>query len=70
MGEIADDIIDGTCCALCGQYFMTKENYAKWEANDFKQTEGIELFSHGYPVACGDCWEEDCGYEKATESTI
>jgi len=21
MGQMADDIIDGACCALCGEYF-------------------------------------------------
>jgi len=46
MGEVADAMIDGSCCAICGQYFE----------ND-----------HGYPVACKDCWEPDCGYQKATE---
>lgn len=49
MGEIADDIIEGVCCALCGQYFEQE---------------------HGYPVACSDCYEEGCGYQKATEDLI
>ena len=49
MGEIADDIIDGNCCALCGVYFEK---------------------SHGYPVACEDCYDEDCGYPKATEEEL
>lgn len=22
MGEIADDMVDGNCCALCGVYFI------------------------------------------------
>lgn len=21
----------------------------------------------GYPAACAECWEKDCGYEKAPE---
>lgn len=25
---------------------------------------------HGYPVACKECWEKDCGYQKATEDLI
>jgi hypothetical protein len=53
MGEIADDIIDGSCCALCGQYFT----------NDGGKT----LYDHGYPVACKECWTPDCGYEEADE---
>lgn len=27
MGEIADDIIDGACCALCGTYFLQEYGY-------------------------------------------
>lgn len=53
MGQIADDIIDGSCCAFCLMYFEDPED------DDF-------IYSHGYPVACKECWEPDCGYEKAT----
>lgn len=49
MGEIADDMIEGVCCALCGQYFVEE---------------------HGYPVACDECYEPDCGYQKATYRLI
>jgi len=47
MGEIADDMVDGTCCALCGQYFKDpeKENMS---------------YTHGYPVVCWDCWDDYC----------
>lgn len=27
MGEIADDMIDGACCAICGQYFEEEQGY-------------------------------------------
>lgn len=27
MGETADDIINGACCALCGEYFDTEYGY-------------------------------------------
>ena len=27
MGEIADDIINGWCCDLCGQYFNEEHGY-------------------------------------------
>lgn len=54
MGQIADDIIDGMCCALCGEYFVDK--------ND-------NLFSHGFPVACDECWSKKCGYEKQSKDT-
>ena len=23
--------------------------------------------AHGHPVACDDCWTEDCGYKKVNE---
>ncbi len=62
MGEIANDMIEGVCCALCGQYFAKEKNI-----------DGADvpvIYSHGYPVACKDCWEPDCGYEKATAETI
>ena len=42
MGEIADDMIDGTACGLCGCYF-------RGEKQD-------ELYTHGYPVVCQHCW--------------
>lgn len=53
MGQIADNMIEGRCCALCGQYFINR------------MTE--ELFEHGYPVACDECYESDCGYEPCNE---
>jgi hypothetical protein len=52
MGQMADDIMDGSCCAICHNYFKTE---------DLKFID-----SHGYPVACKDCWTADCGYQKAT----
>lgn len=57
MGEIAEDILDGVCCAICGCYFenLEKRGYA---------------YEHGYPVACKDCHTEDCGYEKAVVNTF
>ena len=58
MGEIADDIIDGACCALCGEYFVTKR-----QGN-------IQGFEHGYPVVCEDCWTPDCSYPKTTVSKL
>ena len=40
MGQIADDIIAGTTCELCGQFFDIRNN---------------ELYEHGYPVTCWEC---------------
>lgn len=49
MGEIANDMIDGACCAFCGVYFEEE---------------------HGYPVACNDCWDKECGYQKAINDEL
>lgn len=46
MGEIAEDMADGTMCSICGQYFQ-----------DLGDNE--TLYTHGYPVACkgrGGCF--------------
>lgn len=62
MGEYADQIINGECCALCMAPFIS---------GDKDDSVGyVEGFEHGYPVACKDCWEPDCGYQKATADTI
>lgn len=53
MGEIADDIIDGICCALCGCYFTEDDE---------------TLYEHGYPVVCKDCWKPNCGYDEADDN--
>lgn len=67
MGEIADDMIKGACCALCSQYFI-KSNVIDTGKNEIMS--GEEFFEHGYPVACKECWEPGCGYERATANTI
>lgn len=54
---MADDILQGACCAICGQYFEDPEN-------------DEESFEHGYPVACAECHDEECGYPEATAATI
>jgi hypothetical protein len=40
---IEDEILDGSCCALCTKYF--------------KDTEGA-VVSHGEPVVCKECWSK------------
>lgn len=54
MGQIADDMIEGACCALCGVYFKETNE----EGKDYN-------YEHGYPVACSSCYTPDCGYEEA-----
>lgn len=61
MGQIAEDILDGTCCQLCCQYFR------------HPKTDG--LYVHEYPVVCWDCWErltkkERKEYQKAEVKTF
>lgn len=61
MGEIADDMVEGRMCSLCGQYFYDdKEN---------------DIYEHGYPVVCWDCWkdltkDEKKDYQKAQKKTL
>lgn len=50
MGEIAEDMEDGSCCSFCGQYF--------------KHQQGKGIYVHEFPVACLDCWDKDCGLPK------
>jgi len=49
MGEIADDIVDGKMCQLCGCFFVDEKN---------------SLYTHGFPVVCWDCWQELSKEEK------
>ena len=61
MGEIADDMIEGRACDLCGCYFIHREDG--------------EIFEHGYPATCNQCWnkltkEEKKYHQKAIADTL
>lgn len=61
MGQIADDIVAGITCELCGQFFDG--------GND------DELHEHGYPVVCWECWSdmskaERRQYQRAEVKTL
>lgn len=56
MGEIADDMIEGRCCSICGQYFEDPKTG--------------EIYEHGYPVCCKECWDEDCEQGKTIVDTF
>ena len=61
MGEIADDLVEGATCSLCGSFFEGL-------------TEG-ECHVHGYPVVCWDCWgdlskRERKNYQRAERPTL
>jgi len=60
MGEIAEDMTDGTCCSQCGEYFQHPET-------------PDELYTHGYPVACKRCFRAGMrrdGIQKAKVKTL
>lgn len=44
MGQIAEDMLDGCCCELCGCYFEDP-------------TTG-DIYTHGHPAVCWDCWDD------------
>ncbi len=62
MGQIAEDMIDGSCCSLCGQYFQHPKKD--------KSGESIGIYVHEYPVLCWDCWESDSEIPKAEVETF
>lgn len=66
MGEIAEDMLDGSCCSLCGQYFQ--------HPNKDKYGQSIGIYVYEYPVICWECWndlkpKEKQMYQKAEVST-
>ena len=50
MGQLAEDILDGSCCELCGQYF--------------KHSDEGGIHCHEKPVVCWDCWKDLTKEEK------
>ena len=49
MGEMANDIIDGACCAICGVYFKEEHGYPVacsecWEPDCAYQQTNAETF--------------------------
>lgn len=63
METIKDDIILGRCCALCGQYFVERGTVSNAEGS-------VVIYEHGFPVACNECYEEDCGYQKQSDNVM
>lgn len=61
MGDLADSIIAGEICAFCMLPFVKEKN---------EESAIFVPFEHGYPVACKECWEPDCGYQRATAETL
>jgi hypothetical protein len=47
MGEIADDLMDGSCCGFCSSYFEEEHGYpvlckSCWRKADTKEREGYQ----------------------------
>lgn len=55
MGEIAEDMLDGSCCSECGCYFQHPKG---------------GIYVHEFPVLCWDCWTEDSEYPRAEVETM
>jgi hypothetical protein len=60
-GSIADDMINGACCVICGEYFFDEDLH--------------EIYEHGHPTVCISCWselteEERSNHQKAVVPTI
>lgn len=60
MGEIAEDMLDGSCCELCGSYFEHPKKNRKGES--------IGIYVHEYPVTCWTCWKGLTPQEKSNRN--
>lgn len=62
MGEIAEDMVEGRVCCLCGCFYHDPEK-------------PDEIYEHGYPAACRSCWKdlsksEQREYQRALMPTL
>ena len=48
MGEIADSMINGECCQLCGQYFVKEHGYPVVCKDDWKDLTKAEKKQYQY----------------------
>ena len=55
MSQIAEDMIDGSCCSYCGQYFEHPE---------------CGIYVHEYPVLCKDCYTDESDIQIADVDTF
>jgi len=49
MGQIAEDMEDGSCCEICGQYFEHPKG---------------GIYVHEHYTTCLECWDELSKAEK------
>ena len=67
MGVIAEDILDGTVCSICGAFFEHPKQ------DRVKNGDTIQVYTHGHPVACRDCFRAGMrkdGIQKARVKLI
>lgn len=63
MGQNSEDMLDGTTCSYCGQFFM--------EPDKVDENDNPILYTHGYPVVCEDCYDpQDQTYPKSLKPTL
>lgn len=53
MGQIVEDMLDGSCCKLCGCYFQHPKG---------------GIYVHDVPVTCWDCWDFLSDEEKKSHT--
>ena len=58
MGQVSEDIINGICCQVCGQWMPEVSN----------RKSDIFINPPGYPRTCKDCQEYEKKYNKSLES--
>lgn len=68
MEDASEDMLDGTCCAVCRHYFADDASIKIIRKG--RDSAGAKFYTHGYPVACRSCWNEDSLYQRAVVGTI
>ncbi len=62
MEQNSADKSDGSCCALCGQYFKDPKKDDKGRS--------LGIYVHNKPVVCKACWYDKCRYPIAEVDTF
>ena len=59
MGQVADDMLNGTCCQYCGVWHteITDGISDDWKKGD--EVPVIEWEPQGFPWTCPDCEDDD-----------
>jgi len=54
MGDVADDMLDGTCCQFCGVFHDDIMNVSDEEIEKSRE-KPIKWVPQGFPWTCKDC---------------